>query len=135
MDKHKKTIAKIFTPVLKLDGVLNKYYIYHILLILTISIVVILFRNSFYSDHVFRNYREGDAVDLRFSMNMTYNMSFEAQADSLSSFRIFMDPDLSRLKSSDKMHITILDSENKRLSQEMNRQLRRYRCLHRFPAD
>ena len=115
MDKHKKTIAKVFAPILKLDGTLTRYYIYHILMIVTISIVVILFRNSFYSDHVFRNYREGDAVDLRFSMNMTYNMSFEAQSDSLSSFRIFMDPELSRLKSSDKMHITILDSENKRL--------------------
>ena len=104
MDKHKKTIAKVFAPILKLDGTLTRYYIYHILMIVTISIVVILFRNSFYSDHVYRNYREGDAVDLRFSMNMTYNMSFEAQSDSLSSFRIFMDPDLSRLRSSDMMH-------------------------------
>ncbi len=115
MEKHKKTLSKILAPVLKADGFLYKYYIYHILMIVTISIVVILFRNSFYTDHSFRNYREGDAVDLRFVMNMTYNMSFEAQSDSLSSFRFMVDPSSSRLKSSDKMHITIYDDENKKL--------------------
>ena len=47
MDKHKKKIAKVLAPILKVDGVLTGYYVYHILLILTIAIVVILFRNSF----------------------------------------------------------------------------------------
>ncbi|MCR5528000.1 MAG: LTA synthase family protein [Saccharofermentans sp.] len=115
MDRYKKTVTKFLTPILKADGFLNGHYIYHILLILTVCIVVFMFRDSFYSDKIFRNYRQDDATDLKIAMNMTYNMSFEAQADSLSSFRIFMDPEASRLKSTDKMHITILNDENMKL--------------------
>ena len=115
MKNVKQLGGSIWGDIRRIDGVLHARYVYHYVLLLIVAIIVFLFGQSFYTDKVYKNYQADDSVEFRIVRNMKYNMSFEAQDSSLSSFRLKVNSDRTRLSSSDKVHVVIYDSEDNKI--------------------
>ena len=118
MKNVKQLGGSIWGDIRRIDGVLHTRYVYHYVLLLIVAIIVFLFGQSFYTDKVYKNYQADDSVEFRIVRNMKYNMSFEAQDSSLSSFRLKVNSDRTRLSSSDKVHVVIYDSEDNKIYED-----------------
>ncbi len=116
--KQVKRLGTILGEVRRVDSILMKKRIYHYILVTLLLIIIVMFGKSFYSDKVYKNYQPEDAVEFRIVRNMSYNLNFEAKDNSLSSFRLKVNRDRTRLNSSDKMHVVIYDSEDHKMFED-----------------
>ena len=111
MERIKKIIMDVIGFIKKIDGVLRKKYVYQIIVALSFVAIFVAFFECFSSNKVYFNYANDNYKFTQLFSGADYTQYFEAQGDTLRSFRLAVNPTRSKLKSSDKGNLKIKDSE------------------------
>ena len=108
----KKFWNMIFSKIKNIDDLFMKRRIWQIICAVLVLIVFIIFIPTYSSNHLSRNYRDGDDSNtVRLNRSSTYTMSFEAKDTRLDHFHLNIDPKDSSFTQSDRMHFVITDDE------------------------
>lgn len=80
--------------------------------------LAIIWRTSFSKDAIVKNYKEDDNSSLVFTRGTNYTMSFEAHENTLSSMRMYINKNITRITHDDIMTLKISDNEGFILEEE-----------------
>ena len=111
MGSIKAFITKICKGVSKADKFLKEKHIYQLFVAFAFLFVYIAFFECFSSNKVYFNYDSDKYKYMQLFSGSEYTQVFDAKGDTLRCFRLVYNPDRSVLKSSDKAHLIIRDSE------------------------
>lgn len=111
-------LKKLWGILKKIDAFLHKYYIYEIVLALSFIIMFISFFDCFSANKVYMNYDNETSKTVQVPAGTIFTQTFEAQDNTLKSFRLMINPEKTVLKSSDKIQISVFDSDGNQLLDE-----------------
>ncbi|MCQ2531455.1 MAG: sulfatase-like hydrolase/transferase [Saccharofermentans sp.] len=112
IEKVKKILVWLLEIIKKIDNFLLAKRVYRLIIVGVLVFLFIVFRYSFASDKVFKNYTPEDDKTIQVSRSTKYQMSFEAKEKELNYIRIYFDPSKSELSSKDKLKVTLSDEQN-----------------------